>query len=317
MINKFFSVSREMLLNKFELSSLADHSTVLGNAREIFVREFLEKILPTDIEYRTGQITNLERNLSNQCDIILQKKSSPRLGLADSNQISFYEYVLSILEIKSNLNEKAIKEAREHIENILKLGIENKLSASNNNVTNLMRKIKTGVSNYAIYGIPYFIIAYRGMQISTLEEKLKKYNLETSNLLTEEFLKNKSIEEIPISSIKIKIPIIINLGKKYIFIDKDYFSAININSDVIPNKKQSTVGGYVIIEDDDILKFLFFMLNHIFLTPDDNRDMLLNEYIGSTIYYNIKDKENIKTPQKKKTKSKNKIKKAQKNKGIK
>lgn len=315
MINKFFSISREILLNKFELSSLADHSTVLGNAREIFIREFLEKILPTDIEYRTGQITNLERSLSNQCDIILQKKSSPRLGLADSNQISFYEFALSILEVKSYLDEEAIENARKHIENILKLGIENELSAHNDNVIKLMRKIKIGVSSYIVYGIPYFIIAYRGMQISTLEEKLKKYNLETSDLITKEILKKISTEEIPISNIKIKIPIIINLEEKYIFIDEYYFSAININSNVIPNKKQSTIDGYVIIEDDDVLKFLFFMLNHIFLTPDYDRDMQLNEYIGSTIFYNMKDLKNDKTQPKKKAQSKNK--KTQKNKGTK
>ncbi len=315
MINKFFSVSREILLNKFELSSLAEHSTVLGNAREIFVREFLEKILPTDIEYKTGQISNLERSLSNQCDIILQKKSSPRLGLADSNQISFYEFALSILEVKSYLDEEAIENARKHIENILKLGIENELSAHNDNVIKLMRKIKIGVSSYIVYGIPYFIIAYRGMQISTLEEKLKKYNLETSDLITKEILKKISTEEIPISNIKIKIPIIINLEEKYIFIDEYYFSAININSNVIPNKKQSTIDGYVIIEDDDVLKFLFFMLNHIFLTPDYDRDMQLNEYIGSTIFYNMKDLKNDKTQPKKKAQSKNK--KTQKNKGTK
>lgn len=315
MINKFFSVSREILLNKFELSSLAEHSTVLGNAREIFVREFLEKILPTDIEYKTGQISNLERSLSNQCDIILQKKSSPRLGLADSNQISFYEFALSILEVKSYLDEEAIENARKHIENILKLGIENELSAHNDNVIKLMRKIKIGVSSYIVYGIPYFIIAYRGMQISTLEEKLKKYNLETSDLITKEILKKISTEEIPISNIKIKIPIIINLEEKYIFIDEYYFSAININSNVIPNKKQSTIDGYVIIEDDDVLKFLFFMLNHIFLTPDYDRDMQLNEYIGSTIFYNMKDLKNDKTQPKKKVQSKNK--KTQKNKGTK
>ncbi len=292
MINKFFSISREILLNKFELSLLADHSTVLGNAREIFIREFLEKILPTDIEYKTGQITNLEKSLSNQCDIILQKKSSPRLGLADSNQISFYEFVLSILEVKSYLDESAIKEARIHIDNILKLGIENETSTYNN-VTNLERKIKTGGSDYIVYGIPYFIIAYRGMKISTLKNHLKKYNLETSSLLTKDFLKEILMKKIPLSNIKTKIPIIVNLERKYIFIDRNYFSAININSDVIPNKIQSTEG-YVIIEDDDILKFLFFILSHIFLTPDYNRDMLLNEYIGSSIVYDIIDKKNKK-----------------------
>lgn len=292
MINKFFSISREILLNKFELSLLADHSTVLGNAREIFIREFLEKILPTDIEYKTGQITNLEKSLSNQCDIILQKKSSPRLGLADSNQISFYEFVLSILEVKSYLDESAIKEARIHIDNILKLGIENETSTYNN-ITNLERKIKTGGSDYIVYGIPYFIIAYRGMKISTLKNHLKKYNLETSSLLTKDFLKEILMKKIPLSNIKTKIPIIVNLERKYIFIDRNYFSAININSDVIPNKIQSTEG-YVIIEDDDILKFLFFILSHIFLTPDYNRDMLLNEYIGSSIVYDIIDKKNKK-----------------------
>ena len=293
MINKFFSVSREMLLNKFELSSLADHSTVLGNAREIFVREFLEKILPTDIEYRTGQITNLERSLSNQCDIILQKKSSPRLGLADSNQISFYEYVLSILEIKSYLNKKAIKEAREHIENILKLGIENKEAAKNPITTDLTRKIQIGGKTYAVGGIPYFIIAYDGIKINALEKNLELYNLSISNLsipkFTEkDFSKDKLLKNPPISQIKTKIQIIINLKEKYAFIDKTYLDTLDIYN--ILNKFKIANNSYVVIEDDDILKFLFFMLNHIFLTPDYNRDMLLNAYIQSCVFYNMKDK---------------------------
>lgn len=293
MINKFFSVSREILLNKFELSSLAEHSTVLGNAREIFVREFLEKILPTDIEYRTGQITNLERNLSNQCDIILQKKSSPRLGLADSNQISFYEYVLSILEIKSFLDKKAIEEAREHIENILKLGIENKEAVRNPITMDLTRKIQIGGKTYAVGGIPYFIIAYDGIKMNTLEKNLELYNLSMSNLSIpkftgKDFSKDKLAKKLPISQTKTKIQIIINLKRKYAFIDKTYLDTLDIYN--LLNKVKIANNTYVVIEDDDILKFLFFMLNHIFLTPDYNRDMLLNAYIQSCVFYNTKDK---------------------------
>lgn len=59
MLNHFFSISRELLLNKYNLSTLAEHKTLLGNAREIFVKEFLENILPSDIEYKTGQITDI------------------------------------------------------------------------------------------------------------------------------------------------------------------------------------------------------------------------------------------------------------------
>lgn len=125
MISQFFSVSRELLLNKYKLSTLAGHKTILGNAREIFVKEFLENILPNDIEYKTGQISAILGNLSNQCDIILQKKSYPRLGIAENNQISFYEFVLSVIEIKSYLNKEAIQEASTHKKNIIELGKNN------------------------------------------------------------------------------------------------------------------------------------------------------------------------------------------------
>ena len=271
MINKFFSVSRKILLNKFELASIARHKTVLGNAREIFVREFLEKILPTDIEYKTGQIVNITRNLSNQCDIILQKKNSPCLNLADNSQISFYEYVLSILEIKSSLNENAISDAKKHTERLLKLGEENqtKMRASK-----IYRNIEVGGGkNYSIKGIPYFIIAYRGMNISTLEEKLQKYNL-----LTTTYDKDENILK-PYTGEPLKIQLIINLEGKYAFIDKNYFDALDIIGYNGKNRVNSKIVDYVIIQDDDILKFLYFMLNHIFLAKEYDKDMILNEYL--------------------------------------
>lgn len=258
MLNHFFSISRELLLNKYNLSTLAEHKTLLGNAREIFVKEFLENILPSDIEYKTGQITDILGNLSNQCDIILQKKSYPRLGVAENNQISFYEFALSILEIKSNFNEEAMKQADKHKKKIMELGKTNEKIVKNLNVSNTIRNIELGGKMYAIEGIPYFIIAYTGVEKDAIKNYLKTY--------------------------KKKFQAIINLEKKYAYIDSRYFWAMGYSSlacfgELTEDKR------YVVIEGDDILKYFYFMLNSIFMTKDINKEMILNDYFE---YYHFK-----------------------------
>lgn len=262
MISQFFSVSRELLLNKYKLSTLAGHKTILGNVREIFVKEFLENILPNDIEYKTGQISDILGNLSNQCDIILQKKSYPRLGIAENNQISFYEFVLSVIEIKSNLNKEALQEASTHKKNIIELGKNNEEIIFNKNVSEVIRRIDLGGASYCVKGIPYFIIAYTGVK----KETIQKY-LATSQ---ERFQG------------------IINLEKKYAYIDSSYFGALGYYS--VENFGKLTKNtGYAIIEGNDVLKYVYFMLNNIFMTKDINKEMVLNNYFEHNHHKNLKE----------------------------
>ncbi|WP_462425316.1 hypothetical protein [Fusobacterium varium] len=140
----------------------------------------------------------------------------------------------------------------------MELGKTNEKIVKNLNVSNTIRNIELGGKMYAIEGIPYFIIAYTGVEKDAIKNYLKTY--------------------------KEKFQGIINLEKKYAYIDSRYFWAMGHSSlacfgELTEDKR------YVVIEGDDILKYFYFMLNSIFMTKDINKEMILNDYFE---YYHFK-----------------------------
>lgn len=247
--DRYFKGAYDILLSKYKLSTAAEHSTILGNVREIFIKEFLENILPGDVEYKTGQVINLSGELSNQSDIILQKKKSPYLGLGGNHQISIYEFTLAILEIKSKLDKNELEKIYNQKEKLKELAQKNKDLVKNLNVFSDLRRVDIGGGSYFVEGIPYFVIAYSGIKIETLEEKL----IDESSTLE----------------------MIINLEEEYAFIKSDYTMTLGIS-----NVRMTDDRRYVILEDrKDILKFLYLFLNQIFMTKEYNEEMILKEYI--------------------------------------
>lgn len=52
-------------------SSVSNHSTILGDARESFIRDILENFLPSSIVIGSGQIIDQYEGRSKQIDIII------------------------------------------------------------------------------------------------------------------------------------------------------------------------------------------------------------------------------------------------------
>jgi hypothetical protein len=102
-------------------SSTTSHRLLLGDAREIIVREVLMRFLPSSLVVGTGQIIDSKGNPSKQIDIIIYRSDFPifrTLGLSD---IFMLEGVVATIEVKSNLNKKTLKEALSNCESVKKL----------------------------------------------------------------------------------------------------------------------------------------------------------------------------------------------------
>lgn len=81
---------------------------------------------------------------------------------------------------------------------------------------------------------------------------------------------------------------IINLKRKYAYIDSLYFLALRYSS--IENfGKLNKNTRYVIIEGNDVLKYVYFILNNIFMTKDINKEMVLNNYFEHNHHKNLKE----------------------------
>lgn len=246
-VHNYFKESLSILLNLHKLSSSANHSTIIGNTREAFVKNFLKNILPTDVEYKTGQTVNIRGRLSNQLDIILQKSSSPKLSLDGDSQICFYEAIMAVIEIKSNLKNTELDKALNQFKVLGEFQIENRFYSGRGN---RYREIK-GESGYSKkLGIPCFLIGYTGITKETLKKSLKEYAQQKDEIYGCDF--ENFLPEV-----------IVNLERKYVF----------VRNDGVLNRKDNDEL-YVIIENDLILSDLFLYLCKVF---ESYKEILLTE----------------------------------------
>jgi len=83
--------------------TIADHSTIIGDSREFFIREILSRFLPNSFIIGNGQIIDMNFNLSKQVDIIIAKNDYPMLTSLSTSDIFFSESILATIEVKSRL----------------------------------------------------------------------------------------------------------------------------------------------------------------------------------------------------------------------
>jgi len=93
----------EILNNSYEAGNHLSSATK-GNERELFIGEFLSKVYPPYIRFGTGDITDINNQLSGQVDIVVESPflfsfpihaNGPRLYLAEG--------VAAALEVKSDI----------------------------------------------------------------------------------------------------------------------------------------------------------------------------------------------------------------------
>ncbi|WP_324005679.1 DUF6602 domain-containing protein [Aeromonas hydrophila] len=100
------------------------HAGEYGRYREDLTSELLKQFTPKHIEFSTGFIVTPQDNVSTQCDLILYDKDfTPALSDGELNYFFPVDSVISVCEVKSDINTRA------DLENILiKLSNVKKLS---------------------------------------------------------------------------------------------------------------------------------------------------------------------------------------------
>ncbi|TOI39074.1 DUF6602 domain-containing protein, partial [Vibrio parahaemolyticus] len=92
-------------------SSVSNHSTILGDARESFIRDILENFLPSSIVIGSGQIIDQYEGRSKQIDIIIYRRDFPVLQTFGSADVYLIEGVLATIEVKSMLDKDNLEMA--------------------------------------------------------------------------------------------------------------------------------------------------------------------------------------------------------------
>jgi len=124
-LQKIFQGLSQKLRADFEfLSSQLSHSLSTGEAREFVLKELLRQYLPARLGVEKGIVISSVENEppSKQIDIIIYDKLNiPILYNAGNLRIFPIEGVYAVIEVKSNLNSKTLKDAIENIRSVKKM----------------------------------------------------------------------------------------------------------------------------------------------------------------------------------------------------
>lgn len=124
-LQKIFQGLSQKLKADFEfLSSQLSHSLSIGEAREFVLKELLRQYLPARLGVEKGiVISSVENELpSKQIDIVIYDKlNTPVLYKAENLRIFPIESVYAVIEVKSKLNSKFLREAIENIKSVKKM----------------------------------------------------------------------------------------------------------------------------------------------------------------------------------------------------
>lgn len=137
------------LLTLYDIPAGSKHGGIRGNARESFLREFLEDHLPETLTVGTGEIIDSKSRPDEQrpqCDIVIYKKNYPQLPLGGGAYAYLAESVVATVEVKSTLDNDGL--------------IQSVISA--NKIKQLQRKIGSGLqSGYIPKNILSFVVSYK------------------------------------------------------------------------------------------------------------------------------------------------------------
>ena len=108
-IGRWANVTAKLARQAFELSStISDHGTIIGDARESFIRNVLCQLLPETVHVGTGQVVDHVGTASRQIDIVLYRKDFPILRTLGQSNVYLVEGVLATMEVKSTLNKEKL-----------------------------------------------------------------------------------------------------------------------------------------------------------------------------------------------------------------
>lgn len=104
----------DVLVATSKIPANSGHSLHKGTPREAFIREFLESHLPSDVAIGTGEIIDASSKPGqqrNQFDIVIYRKSYPKLDFGGGIAGFLIESVIATVEVKSTLTEVDVLQA--------------------------------------------------------------------------------------------------------------------------------------------------------------------------------------------------------------
>ena len=138
-----------------------------GREREEFINNYLQKIMPNVFRFGSGEITDVNNQVSGHVDIVIEYPFFPSLSTTTASTPRLYmaEGVAAVIEVKSDL-EKQWGEVLDTSGNIKKL--ERKWEGN----------IFIGNEAFA-NTIPVFAVGYKGWKTKkTIEKKLSESNVD-------------------------------------------------------------------------------------------------------------------------------------------
>jgi hypothetical protein len=106
---------------RLEASSVVRHPGEVGRVRENLLREFLASFCPRGFELGTGFVFDANGNISNQQDIVIFRNSYYPIFNVGGLQHFPAESVVAVLEVKSSLGTRELKNALDGIGSVKKL----------------------------------------------------------------------------------------------------------------------------------------------------------------------------------------------------
>lgn len=122
-IQEWFRYYSDNLENSFRSSELINHNVSKGEDREKQILDTLLKLLPTKIsvESKTVIVDSLDSQAPSFDGILVNRVSWPRLFAGEGTPIALIESVLSVIEVKSFISEKEIKDIFEKSKKFLSM----------------------------------------------------------------------------------------------------------------------------------------------------------------------------------------------------
>lgn len=168
MLAEHLNAQEKKLMAEFESSSSSGHNVNKGNAREQFVKTFLENHLAATVAIGAGEIIDSDSQANeqrNQHDVIIYRNCYPKLHLG-KDDCFLAESVIATIEVKSKLSEKDLRQAVVAAQNSKKLK------------RNINSSIQAG---YLPPGILNYLVAYQGPEkMETIVGWLKKIEKENN-----------------------------------------------------------------------------------------------------------------------------------------
>lgn len=171
-LRSHFDLIEKQLLCMSEVAAASGHPVLKGSAREHFVKQFLRDHIGESIGIGSGEVFDSKRILgdkANQIDVLLYDTSFPKVHFGGTEIAAFMvESIHAGIEVKSNLSRKELETTLRCAKNLKSLQMDSRA-----------RTITKA------FGTPYYLFAYDGPSIDTVQSWLIDMERNSTKILDE------------------------------------------------------------------------------------------------------------------------------------